>query len=382
MASAADGHVSRKMAECFLAASSSLGVAQLCDARTGAVVRTLKDCHAARAGLLATSHFALAAESTRSYLHMWVWSRDQPQYRCQAPERVHCVVCSEDAAYCVGGAASGRLYLWSVPTGRLLYAWDAHFRACSAVEFAADGGFVVSAGEDAVVHAWNMAALLHAAATAAAAPRAYRTWTEHTLPVCALCTSPCGQHGLIGSASLDHTVKLWRLAEGVVGSVHSWPLDAPLSAIAAHPAHVALYAGTADGHVHALHLQARASAGAASVAVLDAATAAGGTAASELTPRPQIHSSHIPNSVAPTRPPRPPPPRVTPAPSCPSALALTARGSSRWELRAVFGRGMRGRCWSSRASYQARSPLGVPALSCPCCPGESPRRCAGHRCEG
>ena len=277
------------MAECFLAASSSLGVAQLCDARTGAVVRTLKDCHAARAGLIATSHFALAAESTRSYLHMWVWSRDQPQYRCQAPERVHCVVCSEDAAYCVGGAASGRVYLWSVPTGRLLYAWDAHFRACSAVEFAADGGFVVSAGEDAVVHAWNMAALLHAAATAAAAPRAYRTWTEHTLPVCALCTSPCGQHGLIGSASLDHTVKLWRLAEGVVGSVHSWPLDAPLSAIAAHPAHVALYAGTADGHVHALHLQARAGAVTASVAVLAAAAAAaaaGGTAASELAPRP------------------------------------------------------------------------------------------------
>ena len=106
-------------AESLLAASSTQGVAQLCDPRSGALLRTLKDCRPGTNGLCASEHFVATAERDRSFVHLWSWGKEQPHFRCQAPERLTCVAATADGAHCFAGAASGKLYLWQVASGRL-----------------------------------------------------------------------------------------------------------------------------------------------------------------------------------------------------------------------------------------------------------------------
>ena len=234
---------------------SDKGLAHVIDARSGATLRVVKDCHpAGAAGLSASPRFLLAAERERSFVHMWSWAKEQPRYRCQAPERLGCLVCTSDGAHCVAGGVSGTLYLWQVATGKLLLSWDGHFKAVTALACASSDGFLLSAGDDAIILAWRFAELLHAALAGQPPPPPWRTWSDHTLPISALCVAPCGQHDLVASASADQTVRLWRLSEYARGCIHWADLPAALTSLAIHPAHTAVYAGGADGRLHAVPL--------------------------------------------------------------------------------------------------------------------------------
>lgn len=241
--------------ECLLASSEKGGgVAHVIDSQTGGSKHVLKDCRPASRGMCATAGFVLAADSGRSFVHMWSWRKEQPRFRCQMPERLLSLVCTIDGAHCVGGSASGKLYLWEVPTGRLLCTWDGHFKAVTACATALMDGFLLSAGEDAILHAWNLVEVLHAADARESAPRPYRTWTDHVLPITTVVSAPCGQHDLIVSASEDRTVRLWRLSADVRRCVHTVELPAAVTALAVHACHSWVYAGAADGLLYAIPL--------------------------------------------------------------------------------------------------------------------------------
>ena len=253
----------------LLLCSTSASTASLIDVRSGGMLHTLKDCRPTTHGLCATQGFVITAEQSRSFLHVWSWRKEQPRFRCQAPERITCLTCTADGAHAVGGGVSGKLYLWQISTGRLLLAWDAHFKSLKALACAMADGFLISAADDAILNAWSFASLLHAAHTRRAdPPTTFRTWTEHTLPIAALCVSPCGQHDLIASASADQTVRVWRLADSVRSSVHTADLPAALTTVAAHPRLSCLYVGGADGNLYVVPLLVE------SVAAVDARAAA------------------------------------------------------------------------------------------------------------
>ncbi len=75
------------------------------------------------------------------------------------------IAVSHDGLYCVGGSASGRLFLWETSGGELLRTWDAHYKAISAVCFTGDGTFIVSGGEDALVCVWDTAQIVASGAS-------------------------------------------------------------------------------------------------------------------------------------------------------------------------------------------------------------------------
>ena len=236
-----------------LVAAASTGVAHVIDGRVGASLHTLKDCKPAARGLCAAAGVVLTAERSRSFVHAWTWRKEQPRYRCQVPERLTSLTCTADGAHCVGGGVSGKLYLWQVATGHLLLSWDAHFKPVTALACALCDGFLLSAGEDAMLLAWSFTQLLHAAHTRQS-PTPYRTWAEHTLPISAICVASCGGHDLIASASTDQTVRLWRLSDDVRGCVHSAAFPVALTAVAIHPRHTCVYAGGTDGRLRLMPL--------------------------------------------------------------------------------------------------------------------------------
>jgi pre-rRNA-processing protein IPI3 len=242
------------MTEVILASVPSKSLLHVLDTHSGASLHALKDCSPTKNGVCGTNGYVLANSSSKAFVHAWSWQKEQPRFRCQLPERLGCLACTADGAHCIGGGLSGKLYLWQVSTGRLLLAWDGHFKPVTAVACALCDGYVLSAGEDAIVLAWSFADLLHAAQARQAAPMPYRTWTDHALPVAALCVGACGQHDLIASASADQTVRLWRLSDACRGCLQTLELPAALTAIAAHPRHARLYAGGADGHLYGVPL--------------------------------------------------------------------------------------------------------------------------------
>ena len=205
----------------LLVGSSSKGAASVCDGASGMLLRTLKDCKpvGGQHGLCGHSELVLSAERGRAFVHAWGGSKEQPAYRMQVPEKLGCVACTADGAHLAAGGASGKLYLWQLASGRLLLAWDAHFKACTAVAACAHDGLLVTAGADAIVLVWSFASLLQAAEERRTPPPPLRTWTEHALPVRALAIGECGQHSLIASASDDHTLRVWRIAAAVTASV-------------------------------------------------------------------------------------------------------------------------------------------------------------------
>lgn len=64
-------------------------------------------------------------------------------------------------AYCAVGTATGKLMLWEVGSGKLLAVLEkAHYRGVSALRFTDDGAFLLSGGDDAMVHVWRLSSLL------------------------------------------------------------------------------------------------------------------------------------------------------------------------------------------------------------------------------
>ena len=65
---------------------------------------------------------------------------------------------SPDGAYVAAGGGSGRVYLWHAPSGELVRAWPAHYKAACALAFSPCGTGLASGGADGGVHVWDVAA--------------------------------------------------------------------------------------------------------------------------------------------------------------------------------------------------------------------------------
>jgi len=206
----------------------------------------------------------VAAHVAKNALDVWGLDKESALHRFFVGEPVSVVAASPDGTHFAAGALSGAVYVWEVSTGALAKTWNAHFKAVSAVSFAAGGSMVITAGEDTVVSAWSMASLLDPAA-ATAPPVPTYSWAEHALPVTSLAVGGgpaggAGGSGLVASASADRTCKLWTLGGGHL--LRSVAFPAALACVALDACESTLYAGATDGRVFEVPLNAVASAGA------------------------------------------------------------------------------------------------------------------------
>ena len=172
--------------------------------------------------------YLIAAQRNAPSLHIWGWptGREAPHLRCTAPEPLRVVASTADGTLVAAGAAkSGRVFLWDVPTGDVLRAYDAHYRPVSALCFSDDGAYLFSAGTDAVAHAWAVCDLTDGSgggggggggddSAADGTVQAASTWAEHTLPITALAQGTSAGGGgpyRVYTSSLDATVRLFEL---------------------------------------------------------------------------------------------------------------------------------------------------------------------------
>ena len=182
-----------------------------------------------------------------------------------------------DGAHFAAGSLTGAAYIWEVSTGRLVRTWPAHFKAISAMTFAAEGSVLVTAGEDTVVSAWSLSSSW--TPPPAAPPAAFRprcTAGPNIPPghVAGVRERRRGGACLVASASSDRTCKLWTLGGGHL--LRTVSLPAALCSVALDACEATLYAGAADGRVFEVPLNAAPSAAmdGAAAAVLEGHTRA------------------------------------------------------------------------------------------------------------
>ena len=234
---------------------------------------------------------AKASRKTGSAVYIWEWGREQPVVRSYPPTRISCLLKqpAPDSSFplLVAGCHNGSVLAWELCTGRLLASWKAHYRGVSALCVSPDASMIVSGGEDGVVHVWPLVAALRSA-TSSSGPaghvgttRSLHSWSHHTMPVSGLASGGHGSGGggLIVSASLDGTVRLYSLAQGSL--LRTFTFAAAVSSIALDPSEMCVYVGCSDGGVMRAILNVRVASGADATSLGTSARGEGGNNAVE-----------------------------------------------------------------------------------------------------
>ncbi|BDA48951.1 WD repeat-containing protein 18 [Coccomyxa sp. Obi] len=225
------------------------------DVHTGTHLATFKDnCTSQNALCLIGRDYFAGAQHPKGSLHFWTWHKDQVLQRSYAVEPIVALVASLNGVHCAGGGQSGTIYLWEVPSGRLLRSWPAHYKAVTALAFTDDGAVLVSAGEDTVACAWLLMDVLDASPEQGASmqgPPTFQSWSEHTLPITSLYCG-IGANPIVITASLDRSCKTWSLAQGNLLRSITFPVS--LHSVSMDPAEHALYLGGADGRIFEVSL--------------------------------------------------------------------------------------------------------------------------------
>ena len=76
--------------------------------------------------------------------------QDQVLLRSYAVEPIVALAASLDGTHCAGGGQSGTVYLWEVPSGRLLRSWPAHYKVFFSFTFP-----VITVSSAANHHTWS-----------------------------------------------------------------------------------------------------------------------------------------------------------------------------------------------------------------------------------
>eukprot|EP00842_Homolaphlyctis_polyrhiza_P006172 jgi/Hompol1/6556/HPOL_000746-RA len=199
------------------------------------------------------SSLILSAQSDRATINAWSFSRAQPLSKSVVPEKLMCLTISYSGIYCAAGGASGRLYLWEIATGNLLRMFDAHYKPIKVLRFTADDSCILSGGEDAMIHVWQLVDILDESIDHQQLPLKLLTLKGHTLPITDIaCGLTLASHTRCFSVSLDKTCRIWDLASGscllTILSTRS------LSCVQVTAMENIIFVGCADGTVRAVDL--------------------------------------------------------------------------------------------------------------------------------
>lgn len=198
----------------------------------------------------------IGTEATKLALHLYQWSKESPAFKCPVAEKLG-PVCVFDV-YLFAGAKSGKIYVWEIATGELLRVWDAHYKAVSALVLSTDGFYLISAGQDSVLHVWAIMDVLdqtrHPNHQTSGRLEPFRSWTDHLLPITDLSV---GVGGRVISCSLDSSCKIWDIPSGE--RLFSIQCPSALSCLVMDRIEHHVYLGGTDGKIYTLNLNAAAS---------------------------------------------------------------------------------------------------------------------------
>lgn len=171
-----------------------------------------------------------------------------PSSRSAAPESsMVALAIARRSGVLAGAGSSGRCYLWSLVSGDLLAAWDAHFRATERICFTDDEETIVTAGADSTVLAFDVAELVDVTRPKGGLVSPRVSMRGHDLAIVALAVGFGGASARVVTASADRKAKIWHLSSGrCIGTIL---LSAPANDVVISPDESAVYIGLENGAI-------------------------------------------------------------------------------------------------------------------------------------
>jgi pre-rRNA-processing protein IPI3 len=251
--------------------SDSTSAIHVWDATTGGKLMNFKGCFASRNGLSlvggpgcaykignyvnttkSSTHgydFFLVSQSDRKAINAWTWGRSQPHFKCAMPEAIGPLCVTKSGIFCFGGSVTGRIFVWDLASGDLLRSTTAHFKQVTKICETHDGAYLITAGDDALIHVWNVIDLIETNnSMEQKSVKPLFSWTEHTLPITDIFCNIGGIHGHLWSTSMDHTCKVWSLSRQHLLNSISFPTYVTTVVTDAEERRV--YIGGGDGKIY------------------------------------------------------------------------------------------------------------------------------------
>ncbi|TDH69553.1 hypothetical protein CCR75_005024 [Bremia lactucae] len=245
----------------LLLGSSQENQLLVADAATGAQLYCFKNCRSALKGVLVvprTDHF-VAVQDGRLALNLWNWGKDMPVWKCHVAEKMGPVASSRCGNFLFVGAESGKVYIWDVKTGELVTVFDAHYKRVSDLSLTSDDSHLITAGEDALVHAWRLVDLLDepdAASSFQQGATPVVSFTDHVLPITSVHVGLGGVNARIFTSSLDRMCKIWSLNSSQC--LFSVSCPSYVTTCIADPMEQRLFMGCGNGQIYTVDLNAAA----------------------------------------------------------------------------------------------------------------------------
>ncbi|KAF5094671.1 hypothetical protein DV451_004952 [Geotrichum candidum] len=218
----------------------------VCDLHSGTPYQTFKNVSLPRGSTLqavhATSDRVFSVQHNSSVLLVYHWGRDSAVQTIVLPEKLAVVKVSPSGNWLIGGAQTGRIYIWEVMSGNLVAVREKHYQEVTVIEFGRDDdSFVFTGSKDSTVLGWRLYDLVNSGEC-----QPVYSWNKvHSLEI----TGVRLGYGLrnVYTSSLDNTLRCWDLERNEL--VSTYILPEKIKAIAMDPSERAVYAGLINGDI-------------------------------------------------------------------------------------------------------------------------------------
>lgn len=201
-----------------------------------------------------------ATQHNSSVLLTYHWGRESCVQTIVLPEKLSAVKVSPSGTWLVGGAQSGRFYVWEVNSGNLMAMREKHYQEITTIQFSPDESFLFTGSKDSTVLGWRLMELItssleggvsfgNQSVSSNNSVQPVYSWTKvHSLEITGLCIGyGRGAESRVYTSSLDSTLRCWDLSSNELVSTHVLPEK--ITALALDPAERAAYAGLANGDI-------------------------------------------------------------------------------------------------------------------------------------
>lgn len=239
-----------------LSTGSGTGVGDLvitqANLHTGSQISSFKQSSSPKHGLQVTQCHIFANQSQKSLLHIYSHDKEGVEQKIVLPEKLSCIQISPNGTWLAGGGFSGRLLLWELKSGNLLYARSTHYQEITCIEFTQDESCIITGSKDSRVQVWNIVDLVDLMMLSDEV-KPMVTWSHHTLEVTGLYVGYGNSYDCrVFTSSADSTIRSYDLRTKSLLTTYSLP--EPVVALTVDPLERVIYAGLASGKIRMLSL--------------------------------------------------------------------------------------------------------------------------------
>lgn len=202
---------------------------------------------------LIQGNFIVTANNVKPLLAIWPLNNSDTiqNVKFVLPAKANSLTVSPDGCFLVAGIQEN-IYIWQIATGKMLTMLTKHYQPINCIKFTDDGSHFISGGQDGQVIVWSLSAAIgNPYQTETVEP--LHSFSDHALPVNDLWIGAGGMRGLLVTASMDRTCKIYDIGSGSM--LLSLVFHEMLTAVTLDRVEIGLFVGTSSGNIYHHRLQ-------------------------------------------------------------------------------------------------------------------------------